>query len=369
MERKNYPALSGIRFLFIMMIVFYHTWPMVGAIQPGKVALFFRANGGNWGNYMFFMISGFLMTVHYKAKLSDDQSRMPLHVFLLKRLLKLYPLYFITMCASILFNLNYSGLTYVNFKEIIFNTLMLSTGYVEELNQYNSPQWFACVLMLCYLIFYVLCYLARKNRRVFTYGAVLLMFWGYILLSRSWSAPFCYPKNGEGYFNFFLGCLIAEFLQAESVTTHVKKGVAITAGVLSVLFFVAAYFKGFDRLSGDGRYVLSLLICPAILMLAVMFKWTDIAFGNRVMSALGKLSTAIFFWHIPLYQHLYFNRYQRGEFFNDASHFVRLVVYLAILGALCVISYILIEKKLGNYLSKKLNTLLARSKAAQERDT
>ena len=60
MERKHYPALSGIRFLFIMMIVFYYCWPMVGALQPGKVALFFRANGGNWGNYMFFMISGFL---------------------------------------------------------------------------------------------------------------------------------------------------------------------------------------------------------------------------------------------------------------------------------------------------------------------
>jgi len=174
MERKNYPSLAGVRFLFIMMIVFYHCWPMAGALQPGKVAIFFRANGGNWGNYMFFMISGFLMTVHYKDKLSDKKTEMPLHVFLLKRLLKLYPLYFITMCASIAFNLCSSGFTYVNFKEVALNTLMISTGYVEELNQYNSPQWFACVLMLCYVLFYVLCYLARKNKRLFTYGSVLL---------------------------------------------------------------------------------------------------------------------------------------------------------------------------------------------------
>ena len=366
MERKNYPALSGIRFLFIMIIVFYHCWPMVGALQPGKVALFFRANGGNWGNYMFFMISGFLMSVHYKKKLMNDQDRLPLHVFLLKRLLKLYPLYFITMCASILFNLNYSGLAFVNFKEVIFNALLLSTGYVEELNQYNSPQWFACVLMLCYLVFYILCYLARKHKYAFTYGALLLALWGYILLTRSWSAPFCYPKNGEGFFNFFLGCLLAEFLQAKSVTSHVKKGVAITGGVLSVLFFLIAWSKGFDRLSGDSRYTFSLLICPAILMLAVTFRWMDHVFGNRVMSLLGKLSTAIFFWHIPLYQYLYFNRYQKGYFFNDSPHFVRLAVYLAFLFAICAVSYILVEKMLGNYLNKKLNAVLAKQKQVQD---
>ena len=366
MERKNYPALSGIRFLFIMMIVLYHCWPMVGALQPGKVALFFRANGGNWGNYMFFMISGFLMTVHYKSKLTQDQTRVSLHVFLLKRLIKLYPLYFITMCASILFNLGFSGLTFVNFKEVIFNVLMISTGYVEELNQYNSPQWFACVLMLCYLVFYVLCYLARKNKHLFAYGAVVLMLWGYILLSRSLSIPFCYPKNGEGFFNFFLGCLLAEFLQAKSVTVRVKKTVAVTAGVLSVAFFVLAWFKGFDRLSGDSRYAFSLLICPAILMLAVTFRWMDHAFGNRVMSLLGKLSTAIFFWHIPLYQFFYFVCYQNGYFLNEFSHFVRLVVYLAILFAVCIVSYWLVEKKLGNYLNKKYNKWLETAKNVQQ---
>ena len=366
MERKNYPSLAGVRFLFIMMIVFYHCWPMVGALQPGKVASFFRANGGNWGNYMFFMISGFLMTVHYKDKLSDKKTEMPLHVFLLKRLLKLYPLYFITMCASIAFNLCSSGFTYVNFKEVALNTLMISTGYVEELNQYNSPQWFACVLMLCYVLFYVLCYLARKNKRLFTYGSVLLALWGYVLISRAWSFPFCYPKNGEGFFSFFLGCLLAEFLQNESISLRVKRGFAIGATLLSVLFFVASYFKGFDRLSGDSRYALILLICPAILLLCVTVPQMDYVFGNRVMKTLGKLSTSIFFWHIPLYQCLYFPLYQRGFFFNEAPHFVRLALYLGLLFAICVASYLLVEKLLGSYLNKKCNAWLEKQKKAEQ---
>ncbi|MBE5740817.1 MAG: hypothetical protein E7349_08245, partial [Clostridiales bacterium] len=210
------------------------------------------------------------------------------------------------------------------------------------------------VLMLCYILFWLVCYFSRRKKSRFIYGILLLILWGYILLSRLWQFPFCYQKDGEGIFNFFLGCLIAEFWQGSNVSLNKKKWIAIAGLVLSVAFFIASYFEGFERLAGDSRYVLSLLVCPSILLNCVLWPISDIILGNRVMRALGKLSTSIFYWHMPLYMVTYFIIYRRGRFFNDSSNWVRMAVYFAVLFVGCCVAYLLFEKLLGSFLSKKL---------------
>ena len=336
-QGKHYPALSGLRFLFIIMIVMYHCWPLFADQTPGKIALFFRENGGNWGNYMFFMISGFLMCVHYKEKVCEKGTTCS-H-FLLARLRKLYPQYLASMFACVLFNLAVTGFTYVNFKNVLLNSLMMATGYVENVYLYNSPHWFVGVLMLCYVVFYGICILSRQQKRYFAYGCVGLMLWGYVLLSRNWTFPFCYFWNGEGFLSFFSGCLVHEFLMSDNIPERTKMR-SIAAGAAAVVaFFGLSWFVGFEKLSGDSRYVFALLVCPVILMACVRWTLASKVLGSRLMARLGKLTTTLFFWHIPVYQVVYFLLYTRGYFLNDKPAWLRGGLFMVLLITFCLVCY------------------------------
>ena len=340
-QRRHYPALSGLRFLFIMMIVMYHCWPLFASEMPDKITLFFRENGGNWGNYMFFTISGFLMCAHYKENVHGGTT---CGQFLLNRLRKLYPQYLVSMYACVLFNFVVTGFTYVNFKYILLNSLMMATGWVENIYQYNSPHWFAGVLMLCYVAFYGICVLARKQKRYFTYGCVALMLWGYILLSRNWNFPFCYFWDGEGFLSFFTGCLVYEFLHTAEIPEKMRARIIGAAAAAVTVFFGLSWFVGFEQLAGDSRYVLALLICPAILMACVKWPVLSKILGNPLMERLGKLSTTLFFWHIPVYQVVYYLWYGKGRFLNNESSWMRGAAFIALLMAFCVVCAWIFEK-------------------------
>ena len=79
--RENFPALSGLRFVLIMIIVYYHGWPLFGGASPGAVERLLRQFGGGVGNQTFFMLSGFLMTCHYKQRIVDKKAEFPSYFF------------------------------------------------------------------------------------------------------------------------------------------------------------------------------------------------------------------------------------------------------------------------------------------------
>ena len=343
--------MSGLRFLFIMMIVMYHCWPLFAAETPGKIALFFRENGGNWGNYMFFMISGFLMSAHYKESIAGAGSTFG--QFMLRRLRKLYPQYLASMYACVLFNFAVTGFAYVNFKNIILNSLMMATGWVENVYQYNSPHWFAGVLMLCYAAFYGVCVLSRRQKRYFTYGCFAMALWGYVLLNRNWNFPFCYFWNGEGFLSFFIGCLVCEFLDCQTVQARTKRWSLAAGAVAVAVFFAMSWFVGFETLSDDSRYALVLLICPVILMICIKLSAASAILGNKVMTNLGKLSTSLFFWHIPVYQVVYFVLYRKGYFLNGADNRLRWAAFMLLLMACSFACYLLFERIPAHFRKKK----------------
>ena len=86
--RSNFPGLTGLKFLLALIIVYYHTWPLIGAAEPNAVGAFFRNFGGLIGNQTFFTLSGFLMAYHYLDILLSGKKDFP--SFLKGRLVKLY---------------------------------------------------------------------------------------------------------------------------------------------------------------------------------------------------------------------------------------------------------------------------------------
>lgn len=240
----------------------------------------------------------------------------------------------------------------MNLKNILLNSLMMATGWMENIYQYNSPQWFAGVLLQCYIVFYLICTVSKHGKRYYGYGCAAMIIWGYILMTRNWDVPFCYFWNGEGYFSFFIGCLVFEFCSTESIEGNTKVRIAEYGLVFVGIFFLLSYFVGFEVLSGEARFSLMAFVCPLILLASVQLKFPQYLLGNPFARALGSLSTSIFYWHIPLYQVVYFLLYGKGYFFNESS-MVRCAAYFVLLAIICTFAHWLFDYKLPQRIKAK----------------
>lgn len=348
--QSNFPSLTGLRFLLALVIVYFHTRALIGAAEPSALGAFLRNYGGLIGNQTFFTLSGFLIAYHYLDMLWSGKKDFP--SFLKGRLVKLYPLYFLGALECILFDLVANGFTNVNFEAVSLNLLMMATGWFRDVYRFNSPLWFFGVVVLCYMVFFMVCYLARKNRRIILYVSVALSIWGYVLMTNAWTLPFMSHWTGEGLHSFFLGVLLCE---AYKVLQHrTMKGLCIAGGVAVVFVAFLGCVFGFSEIAGSGYLWVTLLLSPMLVIGSIEIPPLRAILGNRFMENLGKMSMSIIVWHMPVFDVLYWVLYQRGYFLNGHSHWVRLAIYMTVLLIGSRISYQIIEKKLGTVLKKKL---------------
>lgn len=220
----RFPALEGLRVLLILVIVYFHGYPLFGSPEPGTVELYFRSYGGVLGNQGFFFLSGFLMAHRYRDRIRRGELELP--AFLQRRLLAIYPLYFITVWVGVFLSLAWSGFDNVNFSSVTLDLLMLSTGWFGSLTRYNSPLWFVSVLMQCYLLFYGLCYLARRTRRGDIYGFVGAVLLGLAMVLGIWQFPVANVQTGQGLLGFFSGCLLYCAYQGSTAAKRRREALA-----------------------------------------------------------------------------------------------------------------------------------------------
>ena len=79
-------TLQSLRLIFILLVLFSHlSW---GDVPPPRF-------GGECGVSLFFMLSGFVLSIGYGAKI--EEGRFSLKTFYLKQLAKCYPLHLLTL--------------------------------------------------------------------------------------------------------------------------------------------------------------------------------------------------------------------------------------------------------------------------------
>lgn len=125
-----------------------------------------------------------------------------------------------------------------------------------------------------------------------------IILWELILEKYQWNFPFCYLHNGEGFTNFFMGCLLCK------IYLHLEKNkrfiFSIVIESIAFLFIVLAYQYGFRNISGDIKYVFTFLFSPGLIILSLDFKYIkQILEWRWLVILLGNISTSIFFWHVP----------------------------------------------------------------------
>ena len=168
---------------------------------------------------LFFMISGFLVAY-------TDDGTSYIYSFL-KKYLRFLPsvllagIVFLLIRVISLHTLGYDldGRSY-SVANIIASLFLFQSGWGIEFSfAVNNPVWYLCVLLLCYLIYYVVTFLTKKFSVISrTYVLLFLAMIAVLFNFFHVYIPFFHLANLRGYASFFIGvCLYDIYTSSDKI--------------------------------------------------------------------------------------------------------------------------------------------------------
>jgi len=343
-------ALTGVRGVAAAVIVVYH----FGDVQlaTGGTGSFFRIHYGYLLVDMFFMLSGYVMALNYRETFQHLTGKVFAN-FMLKRVARLYPAYFIIglfYIAKIAAGLSGEKLDMYSAWDWFGNLFMLS-GWGLYIFPVIGVAWAASAEMGSYLLLPLLMPWTQSKHRWIALLAVVAALVGIYAVSitgRGSGGPLD-VVNGNSLYpmlravcGFAIGLAIFRFgdlVDRLSVTTQDMLVIALPLAIIAVGVADAS-----DRL-------MYLLYIPLVAVLSRDGRMAQLLFGNALVYRLGIISYSIYLIH-PLFVSFTIRTWrhfgQIGWVYVVAS-----LVAFAIILVLAELSYRFIEMPGRSWITKR----------------
>ncbi len=184
MIKNRDKRLDIIRGLSILLVVIYHfsqNYFNYASIEnnisnnisfTNKIMYFTVGRFGHYGVYLFFILSGYLIhSIYFRSNIK------PLS-FYKKRILRIYPLYLVTLTLFFLVFHKYEN---VNMKDYLFHFFFIHNFDQETYYSINPSFWSLAIEVQFYLFFPIINFFSHKKHFIFYLFIASLIFSGYIL--------------------------------------------------------------------------------------------------------------------------------------------------------------------------------------------
>jgi peptidoglycan/LPS O-acetylase OafA/YrhL len=160
--KSEIPALTGVRALAAWWVVLLHLQPAFAALTSSLAPLSgFLANGGVQGVDLFFVLSGFVLSLNYYDRF-QRLNATSYGRFLWLRLARIYPVHLVGLAVWAVFlvintfvghvdaarNNSYFGIQY-----LVANLLLVQSWWIPMKMSWNYPAWSISLEWLVYLWF------------------------------------------------------------------------------------------------------------------------------------------------------------------------------------------------------------------------
>ena len=294
------PELDVLRFLSFLGIFVSHSLPLDAAVYASYhlprwfgQAMATIATSGRFGVTLFFVLSGYIIT---SMLLRERWTRgnIDLRLFYLRRILRIWPLYFFALVAAVL--LPWGGRLpfpyFMGYLLLIGNWLTAIWGPPAS---WASLLWTISVIQQFYLVWpLVIKFFSRKGR---VYAAIAMIVLG--IVARLYLAV-----GSLSFYTVFPDTLA----QLDSIGVGVACAIALKAAVpeLPATKRLLLVYAGVVLLLGSayiGRVENPLFIVagyPAVVVgcLALFLAMCGISFAARPLVYLGKISYGLYVFHI-----------------------------------------------------------------------
>lgn len=309
-------GLDELRAIAALLVVFHHIemHNHINSFRTNfKFIEYFVGNVGKNGVFLFFVLSGFLIT-YLLLKEKEQNHSIDLKKFFLRRIYRIWPLYYFVFAIAVLL-IPFLATSFDIFKEDI-----LSYSKIIDTHNYSlkgilfylffmpnvalrsgyfitgaTQAWSVGVEEQFYIVWPLLILFFHKNKLILVFFTVLIAFPILIYLSINnvvpyplsviiKSIPFHFMAIGAlgGYFYFFKKQLFERYSKS-------KYGYALVIILIIVLLF-HQFFR--DKIQ---EVIISILFL--LLILCNINDTNPIAFRNKQFSFLGKISYGIYMYH------------------------------------------------------------------------
>lgn len=307
MERiHEFNGLRGIGAIIIAGIV--HFWILVypdfniTEVPFPKLSILYLY--GDIVVEMFFVISGFLMAMHHEHVFEANCETGGVKREIFKRFIKLYPAYFWGNVFGGLMILSYRLLYHTNYihtvdlRGLVVNFLMISQGWGVEIAEFNPTLWCVPVEMLCYVIFFFICFFCTKRKTDILPFYIILIFLGRIGRYYKLDVPFVHAGTScRGYQNFFMGCLL--FHVYGWMKKRYKKFFIASIALINI-FILGILWVAYPVLLGDLKFDLEFVFIPSLIILSLSGAFASKILNLSIVQFLGYYSYEIYAVHYPV---------------------------------------------------------------------
>ena len=300
---------------------------------------------------VFFVLSGFFM-YSYIEKIKKDLS---IERFMLKRIIRIIPMLCIStvLLELLLFFMMNSGNTHgVDIYQpalfgIISACMGVEYGWGLVDAHINPESWYLDVLLLCYFILFVMVKLSKKLKISEKYFLILIVAIGVVCTLNEYSLPFLEAYNGRGYVAFFSGVILASYLNRNEIGYK-----QIIASIICLLIYGIYHVFWPHYLEYGKSFMVAFFIAPSLVIL-LKTKTAEKIFSWKGWGELGKISFSMYMIHVVVIIGV-FNITDAFGVSVDYAHEIMLLAYVVLVIALGALMYYCVEKKITDYLEKRL---------------
>lgn len=363
------PALTGLRGLAAVWVLVYHAWvyatPRALVVdlfgEPFRLHVLFSL--GWAGVHVLFVLSGFLLTLPYARANAGCAPSPRLSRYLLHRVARVFPAYYLQLLLLVLVSLTISGVMLVNGSNLLQYLLML---YIPPPLGIGAPAsvngvwWTLPIELSFYFLLPIVAPLADARCKLLLIGAAMLS----MLLWRCLVVNIIQPTTGIPVWMYQLpGSMDTFGLGMLGAVLHVQYGtlvddrqyydraLSILLWMTPVIFFLLGVWMANDyTLYWTNSLILylwtplfGLAVLVVILACARNKPLFMLLLGNRGVFYVGTVSYGLYLWHAPLGDWLRASPLIAGM---QAYPFPRLAL-LMFLGALALasVSWYLVEAR------------------------
>jgi len=295
-------TLQSLRFIFILLVFISH-------IPLCELSFGF---GGDCGVSFFFILSGFVLSVGYGAKI--EQGKFRTRPFFLRQLLKLYPLHILTMAAVLLLNMRLGR--HIEPEVLLSNIFLLQSWFPDKRFYFaaNAPSWFLSDMIFFYLMFPLLYKKIVKGsiKNVSAAATAVLLLWTVI----SFSVPadkinaILYVSPMTRLIDFAIGIMLYRIYRSditEKAAALINSGGPLTEWVTELIAVAAILFAYAAYQHTPVQIKCSALFWPSLAIFIYLFSIADRHgslltkfLRSKAMMWLGSISFEFYMVHMTV---------------------------------------------------------------------
>ena len=344
-----------LRAVAAMLVCFFH---MKGLLKEDNIGKFFFGNG-SIGVPLFFMISGFIM---FHTTRDEKPQWKSVKIFLIKRLIRIVPLYFFMTTLYILCSGN-GHFYFIEHPRLLLSTLFFFPTYANHIGaSYGMPALAVGWSLNYEAYFYLLIGLSMmfgKQRWLVLTGFLLvstllfpLLSNGFVMMNLSewygYSASYLSLMTNPVLLFFLAGIGIAAIYKSSLEPPSLFWANAHVG--LAVLVFVLNYFQVIQLMPGWFNHILSCgLLLLSLLQRNKIKEYNIPAF----LLFVGNCSFSLYLVH-PIVLNVFPKLLRTSGLGIAFNGWIIFAVLLVIIFVVSGISFRYIEKRFGDYLSNWL---------------